>query len=121
MTVVPSAVSKPPLPGGVAPVGAMVWVMAICGAFALGVEQGLMLGLGYVSQWAVKAPKNIQDWQAAAIMVGACLTAYSILHHEAGLWFREPWIQACAVWSLAAFGAGSLAGHTGGAPGTNKL
>lgn len=109
-----------PAMGGASPPAIGAWLIVLLGAFASGVETGLMATIGYLSQWALKAPKNVSNWLAPTVTAVVCLGAYAVLHRPS--WpIGEDWIRAWAVWSLAAMGVGSVAGHTGGAAATNTL
>jgi len=107
--------------GGAKPAGIGVSLVVVLGAFAAGVEPGLMFLLGLGSQWALKAPAKVKDYIGVVVALVACLGAYAILHHVPGFYAQEAWWRAACVWSLAALGAGSVAGQTGAAPKTNSL
>lgn len=106
---------------GVNKFGVAGWVIAILGAFATGFENGLILLVGYASQWGTKAPSKVKDWLAPVITIAACFVAFFLIHRPAAFPPSEQWVRDFAFWSLAALGAGSLAGHTGGAAKTNSL
>lgn len=103
-------------------VGAPAWLVAIFGAFALSREMGWACAIGYVSQWAVKAPKNVPDWAAPLTMAVVCGAVWVfVLGHKPTLPIPTQWWAEFGPWALAAMGAASASGRTGGAPKTNAL
>lgn len=105
--------------GGAHAVGLSSWAIAIVMAFASSLDNGLLVSLGYVSQWALKAPVRVRDWVAPVVTFGVGFGIYWLRHQTAT--FDEAWITACATWCLAAIGIASASGRTGGAPKTNTL
>ena len=106
--------------GGAHPLGISAWLLAIVGAFAVSPELGSVVAIGYLIQWTLKAPAKLQGWIAPVVAVGSCLGAYWFFHPPTtGL--TQQWLQAWAMWTLAALGGGSAAGATKGAAGTNAL
>ena len=95
------------------------WIVGVLGAFALGVDTGLMAVIGYAGQWFLKAPKSVPTWAAQAGIVAVCLGCYAGLHHPAPP--IEDWLVAACKWSLTALGVSSLAAGTKGAPRTDSL
>lgn len=113
----------PDLPGGSNAVAVPSWLAAIVGAWFVSPELGTAATVGYVSQWALKAPARIRDWVAPAAVVLSCLLLYVfVLGHAPKDWHPDrAWFAAFATWAAAALGIGSAAGRTGGAAKTNSL
>lgn len=103
-------------------VGAPAWLVAIFGAFALSHEMGWACALGYVSQWALKAPKNVPNWIPPAAVAIVCAAVWVfVLGHRPSMPIPTEWWADFGPWALSAMGAASAAGHTGGAPRTNSI
>lgn len=97
------------------------WLVGIAFAFSTSLENGLLVSLGYVSQWALKAPAKVRDWLAPLLVTVACIGSFAALHHAAGFYAKYSWWQDAIKWSLAALGIASAAGRTGGAAKTNSM
>ncbi len=92
------------------------WAVALVAAYAVSLETGVTATIGVAGQWLLNAPKRIDNRISVAVILAVTVGAYVALH-----WGRTLSVTDGAAWALAAVGAGSLAGKTGGAPPTNSL
>lgn len=103
-------------------VGAPAWLVAILGAFAISKEMGWSCLIGYVSQWILKAPAKVPDWVPPLATVAVCAAVWVfVLGHMPTVPIPTKWWADFGPWALAAMGAASASGRTGGAPRTNSL
>lgn len=107
--------------GGAHPIGISAWLLAIIAAFVTSLEMGAAVTIGYLIQWTLKAPARVSMWIAPAVALGSCFASYWFFHPPAGAPDVETWVKGYAMWTLSTLGAGSAAGMTRGAAGTNTL
>lgn len=102
--------------GGVA----AAWLVVFLLALSTGVENGLIVLIGYGGQW-LKSMQKFPTVLAQLLLLLLCGGVYALLHKPAVVPPDETWIKAAATWSLAALGVTSIAAGTRGAPKTDSL
>jgi sterol desaturase/sphingolipid hydroxylase (fatty acid hydroxylase superfamily) len=108
---------------GLSKVGLPAWLIAVLSSWAVSVEVGSAVTLGYAVQWALKAPAKVADWVAPlVVVVGGAVLYVFVLGHAPTSWPpSNAWVGGLVLWTAAALGTASASGLTGGAPATNSL
>lgn len=99
------------------------WLISTVLAFGAGYETGLIMVLGLLGQWLVKAQARIPKGWDATIVLAVGLGFYTLLHAPYITFTSEQWREwgiEAFKWTFAALGVASFAGRTGGAPATDS-
>ncbi len=99
--------------------GVSAWVVAVLLSFGVSIETGVLVSIGYLSQWLLKAPRGLNNVVASAIVIVVAFGAFWLFNLHAHI--NQAFFVVGFKWVAGAIGVGSLAGQTNGAAATNSL